>query len=47
EELSDELTREAVDGHVQTLRRGAKVELFGADGSALAPAAPQGLTPAK
>ena len=47
EELSDELTREAVDAHVKSLREGAKVELFNADGSALAPAAPQGLTPAR
>jgi peptidyl-prolyl cis-trans isomerase C len=47
EELSDELTREAVDAHVKTLRETAKVELYNADGSALAPAAPQGLTPAR
>lgn len=47
EELSEELTREAVDTHVKSLREGAKVELFNADGSALAPAAPQGLTPAR
>ncbi len=47
EELSDELTREAVDAHVKGLRENAKVELFNADGSPLAPAAPQGLTPAR
>ncbi|MGE0715059.1 MAG: peptidylprolyl isomerase [Alphaproteobacteria bacterium] len=47
EELSEELTREAVDRHVQSLRNAAKVELFGADGSALTPAQPPGLTPAK
>ena len=47
EELSDELTREAVDAHVKSLRENAKVELFNADGSPVAPAAPQGLTPAR
>lgn len=47
EELSEELAREAVDAHVKALREEAKVEVFNADGSALAPAAPQGLTPAR
>ena len=32
---------------VKALREQAKVEVFNADGSALAPAAPQGLTPAR
>ena len=47
EELHDELMREAIDGHVKELRDAAKVELYNPDGSALAPAAPQGLTPAR
>ncbi|BBK34483.1 peptidyl-prolyl cis-trans isomerase C [Stella humosa] len=47
EELSSELTREAVDAHVKGLREGAKVELFNADGTPLAPTPAPGLTPAR
>ena len=37
-ELSEEMTREAVESHIQKLRSAAKVELFNADGSPAAPA---------
>ncbi|WP_374444965.1 peptidylprolyl isomerase [Stella sp.] len=47
EELSDEIAREVVDAHVKSLRESAKVEVYNADGSALAPAPAPGLTPAR